>query len=49
MDGAKCPHCGQPLSTYTTLLDSEPVDVSVLVCARCDKLLGVVGPVGEPR
>lgn len=40
----KCPHCEQPLSTYTTSLDAEPQNVTVLICAQCDKLLGVVGP-----
>jgi phage FluMu protein Com len=42
---AKCPHCEQPLSTYTTTLDSDPKNIEVLICAHCDKLLGVVGPV----
>jgi phage FluMu protein Com len=44
---AKCPHCDQPLSTYTTTLDDgdNPNVIKVLVCAQCDKLLGVVGEV----
>jgi transcription elongation factor Elf1 len=42
---AQCPHCNQPLSTYTTVPDSDPRNIEVLICAQCDKLLGVVGPV----
>jgi phage FluMu protein Com len=43
---AKCPHCQMPLSTYTTLLDDGDADpIKVLICAQCDKLLGVVGTV----
>jgi phage FluMu protein Com len=41
---AKCPHCERPLSTYTeTVDDGENPNIKVLVCAQCDKLLGVVG------
>jgi hypothetical protein len=40
---ALCPHCSQALSTYTTRVKSEPADIEVLVCAHCDKVLGVVG------
>jgi hypothetical protein len=48
---ALCPHCTAALSTYTTHVDSEPTNIEVLVCAHCDKVLGVVGPArgGGPR
>ena len=39
-----CPHCTAALSTYTTNVDSEPTNIEVLVCAHCNKVLGVVGP-----
>ena len=41
---ALCPHCTAALSTYTANAGSESKDVEVLVCAGCDKVLGVVGP-----
>ncbi len=41
---AFCPHCNEALSTYTTIDDSGPKNIEVLVCARCDKVLGLVGP-----
>ena len=41
---AICPHCTSALSTYKTIVDSEPTNIEVLVCAHCDKVLGVVGP-----
>jgi hypothetical protein len=44
---AFCPHCSEALSTYTTIADSESSRVEVLVCAHCDKVLGVVGPAGN--
>ena len=44
-----CPHCAAELSTYTTIVDREPTNIEVLVCARCDKVLGVVGLVGPAR
>jgi|SRR5215204_2555840 len=46
---AFCPHCSAALSTYTTIEDSEPTNVEVLVCAHCDKVLGVVGPARVER
>lgn len=41
---ALCSHCGQPLSAYTAIVETEPANLEVLVCGHCDKVLGVVGP-----
>ena len=46
---ALCPHCSEALSTYTTTVDREPTNIEVLVCAHCDKVLGVVGPARDQR
>ncbi len=44
-----CPHCTAELLTYTTVVDREPTNIEVLVCAHCDKVLGVAGQVGPAR